>query len=865
MPPKHAFEHLLLVRRKEGPARYPQAQFKETNATLANRRNRPKHERKLRSQSSAVSAAWQSQQEQRKEEGLPKLDSGVPLLLQIDPSLDIDDLRNFFGFEIVSEQADGFVIVASADLSLARLQQKLTDFVGEVRGSSSVAKIQELREDLTQEERLRRILSERLFSELPLLDTDEEYIVDVSFSCTGDWTVPRKPKRGRMKKDTWTKKLQEWSEARAAAYDKWDDLREERVATVEGFVKFYGGKILLNIDGEDVDVPSLPDSFVLRLRLPGRGVKDLLLNDAYVFEAVEPEDVELPQRHARELRRIKAEVVVLPPREDAPTVCIIDSGIQEEHIYLAPAIDSESSHCFVPGTSGTDAGDYVRNGGHGTRVAGAVLYGDNIRSAGRYRSRIWIQNARVLDANCRLSEDLLPAALVREVVQRYHTGPRGTRIFNHSINSSAPCRTTHMSAWAAEIDRLCYEYDILFIQSAGNLSAARSGVAAHLAAGRTYPGYLGEKTCRIANPAQSLQAITVGSVCYKAFTESDWRSFGRRSGEPSAFSRSGLGMWGSIKPDVVEFGGDYLLTPGSPPSIAIPSHARSCYPRLVRSTRYGGPAFERDDVGTSYSAPKVARIAAALQAAFPNESCLLYRALIIQSARWPAWANDLSGDEMTALISRIGYGVPDRKRATINTDYRATYVTQGEQQISPGGCHVYQVPIHSKLRRVGREYNYRIEVTLSYAAEPRRTRRLHRGYLSTWLDWISNWRDEDVDDFLTRAIKDKDTPQSDGQNIKWAISSRATDGEIADVRRSIGTVQKDWADIKSHQLPRNLCIAVRGHKGWSSDPETAASYTLAVTIEAVGEEIKIYEPLRASVEELQAELAPVEAEVEVEE
>jgi hypothetical protein len=63
-----------------------------------------------------------------------------------------------------------------------------------------------------------------------------------------------------------------------------------------------------------------------------------------------------------------------------------------------------------------------------------------------------------------------------------------------------------------------------------------------LAADCTYPAYLGEGACRIANPAQSFQALTVGSVAYGLYEKDEWRSFASRAGEPSAFSRSGLGI-----------------------------------------------------------------------------------------------------------------------------------------------------------------------------------------------------------------------------------------------------------------------------------------------------------------------------------
>ena len=48
-----------------------------------------------------------------------------------------------------------------------------------------------------------------------------------------------------------------------------------------------------------------------------------------------------------------------------------------------------------------------------------------------------------------------------------------------------------------------------------------------------------------------------------------------------------------------------------------------------------GPAYNRDESGTSFAAPKVARIAAALNRILPDQSALLYRALIVQAARWP--------------------------------------------------------------------------------------------------------------------------------------------------------------------------------------------------------------------------------------
>jgi hypothetical protein len=464
-----------------------------------------------------------------------------------------------------------------------------------------------------------------------------------------------------------------------------------------------------------------------------------------------------------------------------------------------------------------------------------------------------------------MPEQLLPAAVIREVVKRFHEGKRKTRIFNHSINADAPCRTRHMATWAAEIDLLSNEYDVLVIQSIGNLKtsrqAPRPGIAEQLGSGNNYPDYLSEEACRVANPAQSLQALTVGSIAYKSVESAGWRSLASQSGQPSAFSRCGLGIWGSIKPEVVEYGGDCLRDGGSPPSVGLPQTGRECYPELVRSTLHGGPAYDRDEVGTSFAAPKVARIAAKLQAVLPKESCLLYRALIVQSAQWPEWTQQLNREQKADVLRRIGYGIPDEERASANTPHRTTLITHEDRVIGSGDCHIYQVPIPIELRRAGDDYEIRIDVTLSYASTPRRTRRNPRGYLATWLDWVSSGKDESFGDFVDRAIKrDVDAPRSPGA-LGWTIESSTNSGAIPDIRRNLGTVQKDWSFVKSNALPEDLCIAVRGHQGWGRDPDSAASYTLAVTFEIVGKEIPIYEPLRTAVLELESE---VETEVEVE-
>lgn len=871
MPNGHNFQHLPLPRRESGPAqlgRPPHA----SQRTQDNKTNRASHSRGLSGSAATVVSRRKDVVTERASESLPDLPSEIPLLLQIDTSLDVDKLRHHFNFEIVAEEEDGYVIVASKDVDLTEFVTAVSGFASSVYGTGTVASVHRLDDDPDQTQRLKLILSDHLFDLWPNIDDNTVYRVDISVTCLGTAEIPNEPTRRKRESDAdFARRKSDWATSRAEAYDAWYDTQGERIDEVHRIIiDGYGGSIDSIIHDEPIEAVTLPDSFTMRVQVNGKGLKDFVLNFPFLFEAVEPDEVSIPASKPEAGPDAEA-TPPSSPDDDAPAVCVIDSGIQESHLLLEPAIDKATSFCFLPPPeSPTDVADYVRPAGHGTRVAGAVLYGEEVRRDDPYQLPFWIQNARVLDALGYLPLALLPPALLRVVVQRYHNGPRHTRIFNHSINADCHCRLQHMSAWAAEIDMLCHELDVLIVQTSGNLrdtaTAPRAGILDHLAVGRTYPQYLTEKSSRVANPGQSLQALTVGSVAYQLYESTGWRSFASQQGHPSSFSRSGLGIWDVIKPEVVEFGGDDLQSPGTPTILGNPSEGRQCYPELVRSTTHGpGPAFDRDEVGTSFAAPKVSHIAAHLQRVLSAEPCLLYRALIVQSARWPEWTSGENVDSNQA-IRTLGYGVPDLERASTNTDYRSTLITSGETGIKAGDCDVYQVPIPESMSLPGYEYDILIEVTLSYVAQPRRTRRNPRRYLSTWLDWKSSKLGESLSSFRSRAFKNEvaDENAAEGSTLRWKLATRATDGDIQGAKRTSGTVQKDWAVVKSNQLRGDFFIAVMGHQGWSKDPDSEARYSLAVSFEVIGREIPIYDDLRVAVEALQAELeADVEVDVEV--
>lgn len=319
----------------------------------------------------------------------------------------------------------------------------------------------------------------------------------------------------------------------------------------------------------------------------------------------------------------------------------------------------------------------------------------------------------------------------------------------------------------------------------------------------------------------------------------DEHSFGDKD-SPSAFTKSGPGLWGMIKPDVVEYGGDLVVQKIG--NVHLIKSKDETSVELVQSTLSGKKGVGKD-IGTSFATPKVSHIAAILQGILPNDSTLLYRALIAQSARLPKkyFQNPTSEN-----IKLYGYGIPDINRATGNTENRITFIAS--DFISPKQAKLYSVNIPKSIRSAGDNYDILIEFTLSYKAKPRRTRMKTKSYLSTWVDWSSSKIGQSFEQFKIQVIKDLEAGDdiingNESQDtILWAIRERSDWGKIKDFKRQDSTLQKDWCILKSYELPEELSFAIIGHKGW--EEELSVPFAISVSIEALENSIPIYEAIR---------------------
>ncbi len=809
------FPHLKFAGKIEGLPIYNGGGQNERSKN--NRENRQGHATTLLGSTSQIQLDWEDFISKRVKLGLPELDKEViPVFLQINPGIltgQFDFLD--YGIEIISEEENGFIIGASLD-NLTTLEEKINGFITSTRSTGKIADLWEIVNGNRDQWRPEHILSPSLLKDWPNILDDQMYPIEVSIAF--DKPLKKEPS-ARFKK-----KLEVYQTER----ERRNDEMMSRQNHFEKFINVYG-----TLESSYVEIE---DSFACEILISGKGLKDLVVNYPYVFEVKERTQLDIVSTDF--IYNNDSELEIIGPDQNDPEVAIIDSGIMEYNRYIRDAIHPQESQNYVL-TDNTKA-DMVP-GGHGTKVAGAVLYPNGISHLPTpYTLPCRIKNIRVLNSDNELVS-LYPPQLMQDVFDNNSD----VKIFNLSISNFGPELNKHMSPWAAMIDKLIHQEDIIFILAAGNIH--RDTISNLLLSGLPYPTYLSEQISKIADPGQSCFALTVGSVNHHFYEDDNWISLGTDN-EISAFSRTGPGIWNMIKPDVVEYGGGQIVSKDGTYRINENEHTS---PELVRSTLHGGNAIGRDSIGTSFAAPKVSHIAAQLLKLYPDENINLIRALIVQGARLP---EPFFLNPTTQAIQFYGYGIPSLARVTENSDFRATFYTTGK--LSADEAHIYTVNIPESLTDKGNEFDILIEVTLAFTAKIRRTRQKTKSYLGTWLEWISASLDDDIESFKERCLKpieeenEVNTDQEEttgfgykGEEIPWKIRERNNWGEVRNFSRNNSTVQKDWAIINSYSLNDVVSFAIRGHKGWDRNREEIP-YAFTVSFEAINQDIPMYEPIR---------------------
>ena len=337
------------------------------------------------------------------------------------------------------------------------------------------------------------------------------------------------------------------------------------------------------------------------------------------------------------------------PEKNAMGILIIDSGIISNHPMLENCVGGEEN--FQSGE--TETQDTV---GHGTAVAGCAVYGDIADSLERnnFTPSNWLFSAKVLYAETNNITDGVssvydPGKLIehqfKDAVESFLSNPEyHIKVVNISLGNHHEIWHKHyfrQLPLAALIDELAFTFPyVVFIVSVGNQSPFNfyDSIADVM---ENYPRYLTEnKNFKIINPASAALALSVGSIAGEVRIEKERygaeqiKTAIAQAQQPSPFTRTGLGINGMIKPELVEYGGNLILSE---------SHGRIVEDKGGKLALLNNKVTDniiQFDVGTSFAAPKLAHLAGKITNHFPNKSANFIKNMLLVGADYPFIPDD---------------------------------------------------------------------------------------------------------------------------------------------------------------------------------------------------------------------------------
>ena len=358
-------------------------------------------------------------------------------------------------------------------------------------------------------------------------------------------------------------------------------------------------------------------------------------------------------------------------------VGIIDGGISQENEYLA-------SHVVI-------REEYVspeyQNPNHATFIASTIQYGNKLNGIDEKEKKLFkFADIIALPNNdpdygpvdSLSEEDLME--IIEEVMDKYSDQ---VRIWNLSIGIEQLVCDGSMSDLGIFFDYIQDEYGVQFLVSSGNLNTPPL---------RKWPPQedMGERD-RIISPADSIRAIPVGSLALY-----DSANSMVKTGHPSPFSRRGPGANYTIKPDVVDYGGNLDV-----------NYNLNGLAMLGLGPK--GNVFALN--GTSFSTPRIVRKFSKVFDELIEKDLLLSKALLIHSARMQS--RELF-DENREQIKYFGFGMPDVESQNILQCSEDDVTLIFRQKIKQGShLEMFDFPYPPSLIKNGK-YKGEIAMTLVY-------------------------------------------------------------------------------------------------------------------------------------------------------
>ncbi|EIM62386.1 S8 family peptidase [Desulfobacter postgatei] len=565
----------------------------------------------------------------------------------------------------------------------------------------------------------------------------------------------------------------------------------------------------------------------------------------------------LPQFNPFEYTRPDVSTIeVNEPDDAAHGILIVDSGIISNHPMLEKCVGGEEN--FQAGEA--EIQDTV---GHGTAVAGCAAYGDieKCLDAKNFTPANWIFSAKVLYAErnvftgeiCSVYDpEKLVEHQLKDAVESFLANPEyHIRAVNISLGNANEVWHKHyyrQLPLAALIDELAFDFpDVVFVVSAGNQDP--TGFYGSIADIQSnYPVYLTQNpNFRIINPATASLALTIGSIAGEVRIERE--RYGAEQiktpiadeCQPSPFTRSGFGINGMIKPELVEYGGNLIL---------FDNYGRITQDRGGKIPLLNNRATEdiiQYDCGTSFAAPKVAYLAGKIANYFPQRSGNFIKNMLLMGAEYPVAPNkefyqtDKAKYAEKAHLMVCGYGLSDFERAVNSFNNRAILWDEGQIGLNQMNVYALNLP-DIFFAEPGKK---KIIITLTFNPETRLTR--GDSYLGNRMEFHV-FHSINPQSLIEKygVIKE----QTEQTGVPEGLKKFEIDFFPGPNSRKAGCHQKAWKVYKRDPKSRPsspISLVLLNFNKWITDENRIQDYCISVAFEHE-KEISLYTEIRTSIQ-----------------
>ena len=586
---------------------------------------------------------------------------------------------------------------------------------------------------------------------------------------------------------------------------------------LEQVLKKKGGAILNTYIGKNL--------LLCRVEARGDAIREVLTLPEVATIELPPQ----PDLQFDDIGSVTVEEVIAgsPPHAEAVAIGVIDSGVNFGHPLLAYAMRGSMV--------GTPAWPDADEAGHGTSVASMAAYGDvsSRTQEGDFDAPFWIASARVVDKDGKFPKAVTVPAIMEASIRALHND-HACRIFNISLGDPNLIYSGGKAGiWAATLDELARELDVLIVVSTGNQKNLTVEFGERIL--KQYPAYLLRPSSRLLDPATAANALTVGSVAHANGLENeDEELVGVRPicgvDQPSPFTRAGPGVRGMIKPDLVDYGGNAvwdgptksLVSGGTKSSAGVWTFHHEPVDRLFRSRS-----------GTSFAAPIVAHKAAIVLAQYPNAPANFIRAMLALSGEVTEPTMDaLAPFGALAPLMLCGNGIANVDSAVGSDDSRVTLYANDE--IAPDHFAVFELPIPTVFQTT--KGTREIKVALAFDPPVRRTR---ADYLGLTMGWrlIRGTSQQDVFDKFRKWEKAEGEPPEFPSKYQCNTTPGPKLREKGTLQCASFTAQRNMSEYGN-----SYYVAVWCRRRWAPDIIKAQRFSIAVQLRHSAD-IQLYQAL----------------------